>query len=310
MAAAEAKAAVLAARFDALEGRAAAAERAAALAERLTALLQRIAAAEEALESKGGSSAAPAAASAPAPAPGAAAAPAPAPTPAAAREPAARAALEAALAGDDSPVQHRLARELCEMGVPDFRFVRVPSDYYDRPLEWRQSVLGAASVHHLCKSIVMENTRAHPSVSGWDDPHNARYYCVIVQYTARFNNEKLCAHLHKLNAGKGGGGGVGKKWFNMRLCPEDVSDQLSGFGHNGVSPVGLAARLPIIISHRILQLQPDFFFCGGGEVDLKLGMPAAAFVEAYRGQPVMVVDCTYDDGDAGGEGGGGDGEGM
>ena len=27
----------------------------------------------------------------------------------------------------------------------------------------RQGVVGAASVHHLCKSIVMENTRAHPS---------------------------------------------------------------------------------------------------------------------------------------------------
>jgi len=48
----------------------------------------------------------------------------------------------------------------------------------------------------------------------------------------------------------------------MRLCPEAVSDELSGFGHNGVSPVGLATRLPIIISHRVTQLQPDFFFMG------------------------------------------------
>lgn len=48
----------------------------------------------------------------------------------------------------------------------------------------------------------------------------------------------------------------------MRLCPEDVSDTLSGFGHNGVSPVGLATRLPIILSHRVTRLAPDFFFCG------------------------------------------------
>jgi len=54
----------------------------------------------------------------------------------------------------------------------------------------------------------MENTRAHPSVSGWEDPSNSKYYLVIVQYKARFNNEKLCAHLHKLNAGKVGGWGV------------------------------------------------------------------------------------------------------
>ena len=43
------------------------------------------------------------------------------------------------------------------------RFVRVPGNYYERPLEWRRDALEAASVHHLCKSIVLENTRAHPS---------------------------------------------------------------------------------------------------------------------------------------------------
>lgn len=27
----------------------------------------------------------------------------------------------------------------------------------------------------------MENTKAHPSVQGWEDPHNSKYYLVIVQ---------------------------------------------------------------------------------------------------------------------------------
>jgi hypothetical protein len=36
-------------------------------------------------------------------------------------------------------------------------------------------------------------------------------------------------------------------------------------------------------------------------VDLKLGMSSVDFVAAYEQQPVMVVDCTYDDdGEAGG----------
>jgi prolyl-tRNA editing enzyme YbaK/EbsC (Cys-tRNA(Pro) deacylase) len=138
----------------------------------------------------------------------------------------------------------------------------------------------------------MENTRAHPTVDGWSNPFNARYYLVIIQYTARFNNEKMCSHLYRLNECK-----VPKKYFNMRLCPEAMSDALSGFGHNGVSPVGLRERLPIVMSHRILNLKPDFFFCGGGEVDLKLGVPAAAFVEAYRDQPLLVMDVTADDED-------------
>ena len=40
------------------------------------------------------------------------------------------------------------------------------------------------------------------------------------------------------------------QYFNMRLAPEDVSDSLSGFQHNAVSPVGMKTPLPIIISHR------------------------------------------------------------
>jgi len=59
-----------------------------------------------------------------------------------------------------------------------------------------------------------------------------------------------------------------------------------------VSPVGMSTRLPVILSHSIVALQPDFFFLGGGEVDLKLGMHAAEFVKAY--QP-LVVDCTNEE---------------
>ncbi len=62
---------------------------------------------------------------------------------------------------------------------------------------------------------------------------------------------------------------VGKQFFNPRLAPEDISDELSGFAHNGVSPVGLATRLPIIMSDRIAALQPGVFWLGGGEPDLK-----------------------------------------
>jgi hypothetical protein len=230
--------------------------------------------------------------------------------------------------------------------------VRVPSDYYDQPLEFRRACLQASSTDHLCKSIIMENTRAHPSVQGWEDPNNSKYYVVIVQvggrgwgarsipvpavccavrwlawacvppdttasvcpvaaapadatpctstnqqpyclppllphvqYTARLNADKLKNHIHKLNQGR-----VGKQYFNMRLCPEDVSDSLSGYEHNAVSPIGIKTPLPIILSHEITKLQPDFFFLGAGEVDLKVGFSAAEFVEQYK---PMVVDCTY-----------------
>lgn len=119
---------------------------------------------------------------------------------------------------------------------------------------------------------------------------------------------------------------VGKQFYNFRLAPEDVSDSLSGYMHNAVSPVGMATQLPMIISHKILELQPEFFFLvcgqflfaalegevvvrllvsaemwslvlhaapqGGGEVDLKLGTLASEFSRAYN---PFVVDCTYND---------------
>lgn len=62
--------------------------------------------------------------------------------------------LSAATAADTT-TEGRLSSILVANGVRDFSFKRVPSDYYDWPLEARRDVLGAASIHHLCKSIVL-----------------------------------------------------------------------------------------------------------------------------------------------------------
>ncbi|EFN50638.1 hypothetical protein CHLNCDRAFT_28906, partial [Chlorella variabilis] len=170
----------------------------------------------------------------------------------------------------------RLQAELLERGLARHKFVRAPPEYYDRPLEFRRGVVGAASVHHLCKSIVMENTRAHPSggrlpgaggaavrrLTDCSDPNNSKYYLVVIQYTARLNAEKLKHHIYKLSGGR-----VAKKWYNMRLAPEAASDELTGFEHNGVSPIAIRTRMPIIM---IAELRPDTFFLGAGEVDLKV----------------------------------------
>ena len=75
---------------------------------------------------------------------------------------------------------------------------------------------------------------------------------------------------------------LSRKLFNMRLCPADVSQQLTGFEHNAVTPVGTQTLLPIIMSDRIPQLQPDWFWLGAGQTDLKLGVSAASFVRAYK----------------------------
>lgn len=203
--------------------------------------------------------------------------------------------LDAGIVGSEersTATQARLTDELQARGVRCARFVRAPNDYYARSLAYRRDTLRAPSVDHLCKSMVMVNTRAHASVRGMEDPRNSKYYLVIVQYTARLNAEKLRVAIHAMS-----GGDVPKKYYNIRMAPEAESDRLTGFVHNAVSPVGLATPLPIIMSHRILQLHPPLLWQGGGEPDVKLGMPTVQFVAAYH---PIVMDCTYDD-----EGGGG-----
>lgn len=55
----------------------------------------------------------------------------------------------------EQTVEQRLSNILRTEGATDFIFKTVPSDYYDRTYEERRDLLGAASVDHLCKSIVM-----------------------------------------------------------------------------------------------------------------------------------------------------------
>lgn len=48
-------------------------------------------------------------------------------------------------------------------------------------LEFRRAFLGAASVEHLCKSIIMVNTRAPAAITDCSNALHSKYYLVIVQ---------------------------------------------------------------------------------------------------------------------------------
>ena len=104
-----------------------------------------------------------------------------------------------------------------------------------------------------------------------------------LQYAARLDAEKIKHHMHKLHGGKGINN------FKMKLVDETLSGVLTGFERNAVSPVGSKTQLPIVVSDKISQLTPDFFWLGAGETDLKLGMSFAAFKAAYKPK---IIDCT------------------
>ncbi|KAG0472621.1 hypothetical protein HPP92_014040 [Vanilla planifolia] len=186
--------------------------------------------------------------------------------------------------GRSDATDARLSAILRSIGAVDFTFRRVPLDYYDKTLEERKEILGAASVHHLCKSIVMVNTQASANVIDCSDPNNSKFYIVVMQYVARLNAESIKNFLYALNNQK-----IPKKRFNLRLAPEEESMRLTGFVHNAVTCVGMKTDIPVILDEAITKLQPDFFWLGGGEVDLKLGIRTAEFISTVK---PFIVSCT------------------
>nr|XP_043628916.1 uncharacterized protein LOC122600278 [Erigeron canadensis] len=186
---------------------------------------------------------------------------------------------------DDNPTtESRLSAVLVTGGLKDFKFKRVPCDYYEWSFEARRDVLGAASIHHLCKSIVLINTQAASDVTDCSNRQNSKYYVVVVQYTARFSAERVKNFLYMLNNGK-----IPKKRFNLRLAPEEISNKLTGYEHNGVTCVGMKTDIPVILDEAIVKLHPDFFWLGGGEIDLKLGIRTSEFISFTK---PFIVNCS------------------
>mmetsp|Transcript_4310 Transcript_4310/g.10748 ORF Transcript_4310/g.10748 Transcript_4310/m.10748 type:complete len:104 (+) Transcript_4310:60-371(+) len=70
--------------------------------------------------------------------------------------------------------------------------------------------------------------------------------------------------------------------YNMRLVDGDLSDQMSGFEHNAVTPLGCKTSFPVILQSDIARLPIGQFWLGGGEVDLKLRFPVDEFKRAFH----------------------------
>lgn len=158
----------------------------------------------------------------------------------------------------------------------------VPEHYYSLELDQRRALLSAPSTAHLCKTIILENTVC--TMPDCFDPNNSRYYGVVVQYEARLHADKLLRLVRSWNPG------LAKSKFNFQLCPHATSEELSGYKFNAVAPLGLATPIPIILSHKISQLEPRMFWMGGGHPDLKLGLGVGEFVERTGAR---IADATY-----------------
>lgn len=169
-------------------------------------------------------------------------------------------------------------QDLFKLQILSARLQRVPGYYYQLNLSGRANILNC-NVSQLCKSIVFVNT-AHCADSNPEDITNSLYYLVIVQYIAKVNTNYLRTLVHEL---RDKSQRLSKKKFHFQLAPNEVSEQLTGFGHNAICPFGLSTPIPIILCRRCTQVvSPALLVLGGGEVDMKLIIPLSDILRTER----------------------------
>lgn len=79
---------------------------------------------------------------------------------------------------DHTEVIKRIREECIRLGFKYAKFKQVPNNYYQIPLEARRDILGAPTLDHLCKSLIMENTRFQGD-DPFADRNNCKYYCIV-----------------------------------------------------------------------------------------------------------------------------------
>ena len=129
--------------------------------------------------------------------------------------------------------------------------LEVPANYYALKLRERAQLL-RAPVGALCKTLVFENA-AGAAVGDAAAPLAAqRYVAVVLQYTHKLNLAALAKVV---------GGGA------LALAKEGPA--LTGFGFNGLTPLGSLTPLPVIVARGAVECGSHFIWLGGGREDIK-----------------------------------------
>jgi len=129
-----------------------------------------------------------------------------------------------------------------------------------------------------------------------EDPFYPRFIMVIVQYSKKLIAPNIAAIMrnyqrdaYKHDPSKH----IGRKFFKYRLAAEEDAYALSGYKYNAITPFFMQNNdLKIILSESIVKdLDPAYFYLGGGRVELKMGLSVDEFL-GYFGDRVIVGNVS------------------
>jgi len=192
--------------------------------------------------------------------------------------------LEKAHYGAQSDESSRRALKAVQaLGLYSARTKWVPEAYYSWPLAQRAACLGAPSVHHLCKSLLLDNKKAPAGRP--HDPTFPKFVLVILQYAATLDTKLLVNAVRALRPVKER---FDASHFDFRIAAQADNDRLTGYVHNSVTPFGMAQpeEVTILLAQDIVPLH--FFWMGGGHVHCKLGLSVADCLQGLRPHVVAI----------------------
>ena len=183
----------------------------------------------------------------------------------------------------------RLSQYFTKNGINSFNIVETPEDYYSMTLDQRKVIVGC-NKEALCKSVILKNTSFDENVKC---PIYKQYYLTIVQYVTKFNAEKMARLLRNYISEKYNVK-ISKKQIHFREAEKDVAYDMTGFTFNSIGPYLMKSKdLLIIFPSKLYSIYPQYFYLGGGELELKVGMCIDDFMRLY-GKQTIVIDTSPD----------------
>ena len=183
----------------------------------------------------------------------------------------------------------KLSEYFTERGINSFIIVETPEDYYSMTLDQRKVIVGC-NKEALCKSVILENTQFDEKIKC---PIYQRYYLTIVQYVSEFNAEKI-ARLLRSYINEKYDIKLTKRQIHFRVAKKEVAYEMTGFSFNSIGPYLMKSEdLLIIFPSKLYEIYPQYFYLGGGELELKVGVCIDDFMRLF-GKQTLVIDTSPD----------------